>query len=157
MTSDRRVLIALGSNLGDRDRELAAARAELERWGELLAQSEVLETAPWGLAREAYRNQVLDLRCGLLPWRLLRVCKDFELSRGRDPRAATNSARTIDLDLLLMDRVTMRSASCALPHPRLWRRRFLHEVLRTLPSVAHWEARLSAAGLWGGEGRTREA
>ena len=145
----RRALVALGSNLGDRELELAAARSFLAAQGALVAVSEVIETDAWGRdGSPSYLNQVVDLSSCVLPWTLHAQGKQHELARGRDDRSGVNAPRVIDVDLLVVHGTTVRSALFCLPHPRLWRRTFLHAVLDTLPSLDEWRVELESSGLW---------
>lgn len=144
----REVLVALGSSLGDRERELDAARAHLERFGVLVDCSAVHETEPWGASKRPYLNQVVVLETSRTPWALHEANKGFERTRGRDPARPIGSSREVDVDLLLVRGLWMRSARLSLPHPRLWRRRFLHDVVETLATIEAWRDELRAAGLW---------
>ncbi|MCB9890622.1 MAG: 2-amino-4-hydroxy-6-hydroxymethyldihydropteridine diphosphokinase [Planctomycetes bacterium] len=142
-----RTLLALGSNLGDRQSELDGAIRELSRHGQVVAISDVVETEAWTTGvtspsdRGPYLNSLVDLRASLLPWRLYDAVRAFEDSRGRD-RLHRNSARRIDIDLLAVARTTMRGARLTLPHPRLWRRTFLRPCFTTLPTWECWRREL---------------
>lgn len=154
--SSRRALVALGANLGDRERELGEARRLLALYGELIAVSEVVETAAWGeLDSPPYLNQVVDLAARVSPWKLHSLAKEHESARGREARCTVNAPRIIDVDLLLFERTTIRSAAFCVPHPRLWRRTFLHAVVETLPTLDRWRDELEASGFWDFPGRQR--
>ena len=97
--------IGLGSNVGDREAELAAAvRGLRDRGVEVDAVSSVYETEPVGevLDQPDFLNAVARVRTGLGPEDLLQVCKAIEAERGRDFDAPRHSPRPVDLDLLLL-------------------------------------------------------
>lgn len=87
------VVVALGSNLGDRAQHLAAARAALAGLPgtRVLQVSTVEETAPLGgLDQPAYLNQVAQVETELEPRALLEACQAIERAEGR-----TRGARSI--------------------------------------------------------------
>ena len=133
----RKVLVALGSNLGDREAELDQARGHLQDQGlQCLERSQVHELPPYGDPfGPSYLNQVLLYSSPHDPWRLLEVAKDWERRRGRvsTPR---NGPRPIDVDLLAFEGVRVTSPRLTLPHPRLGGRTFLLPLLSEIPSGA---------------------
>src|ERR1700688_4821849 len=96
--------IALGSNLGDREGTLAAAKDRLGRLGRVQACSSLYETDPVGLHDQpAFLNAVLALETKLEPTPLLHAVLAIERELGRDrSQGILNGPRTLDLDLLLM-------------------------------------------------------
>jgi 2-amino-4-hydroxy-6-hydroxymethyldihydropteridine diphosphokinase len=131
-------LIALGSNLGDRAAHLRQAVEELARTTgvQVVARSAWHETRPVGGpdAQPAYLNGAVLASTRRDPatlWaELTRI--ERQLGRVRDQRW---EARTIDLDILLYDRVTVDTAELVIPHPRMHYRRF---VLGPAREVAPW-------------------
>ncbi|MFL5608920.1 MAG: 2-amino-4-hydroxy-6-hydroxymethyldihydropteridine diphosphokinase [Gemmatimonadaceae bacterium] len=138
---NERAFVALGSNLGDRAAYLAAARSALSLLPStrLRAVSTVEETAPFGpSAQGPYLNQMVAIDTSLPPLVLLAELQRIERALGRVRRERWG-ARTIDLDLVRMDAVEMRSATLVLPHPGLPARDFWQRELAEL------EAALGAA------------
>jgi 2-amino-4-hydroxy-6-hydroxymethyldihydropteridine diphosphokinase len=136
-----RAFVALGSNLGDRASYLATARSALSLLpsSRLVAASAVEETAPFGpSAQGPYLNQMVAMDTALPPLVLLAALQRIERSLGRVRRARWG-ARTIDLDLVRMDDVEMRSPTLMLPHPGLPDRDFWQR------EIAELEALLGAA------------
>lgn len=129
------VLIALGSNLGDRASLLLGGLARLsslEGFG-LAGLSQVYETEPVGPAgQEPYLNAVLRGRSELAPQELLREMLRIEASLGR-VRQQRWGPRTLDLDLLDYGGLVLEEPGLTLPHPRLHQRPF---VLVPLGDVA---------------------
>ena len=107
-----RAVLGLGTNLGDRGRNLAAAVEALGRLPETAVArvSSVWQTAPFDVPDEQqdYWNICVLLETGLSPRALLGACLGIEAALGR-VRRTYHGARTIDLDLLLYE-----GAACAL-------------------------------------------
>lgn len=122
--------LGLGSNLGDR---VAHLRAGVGMLPGVVAVSPVYETAPvggWG-GQQDYLNLVVEVRTGWSPHRLLRACWEAERAAGR-VRWVRWGARSLDVDVLLYDRWQVRTPDLAVPHPRMWERRFVLAPLRDL-------------------------
>lgn len=118
--------IALGSNLGDRERHLAAARAALAALAgtRLLAASTVEETAPLGgLEQPLYLNQVVLLETALAPRALLEACQAIERAEGRI-RGERWASRSLDLDIIQYGRRRVAEPGLTIPHPELPHRDF---------------------------------
>ena len=133
------VILSLGSNLGDRDFYLAAARQLLElRVGELTRLSPVIETKSWGYDSHDYLNQVVEYATELEPMELLRVLKEIEVALGRPAESKTKAGtqdykdRTIDIDILYYEDVEMNTPELTIPHPRIQERPFIQELLKQL-------------------------
>lgn len=143
--ASHRAIVALGSNLGDREHFL---RAAVHALGDVVAASQVFETEPVGGpdGQGAYLNMVVELRTALDPFALLRRCQRIEADALRQ-RVVRWGPRTLDVDLLFYDDVRLESAELVLPHPRVGERRF---VLAPLSEVAPelcppgWEGSLPA-------------
>jgi 2-amino-4-hydroxy-6-hydroxymethyldihydropteridine diphosphokinase len=132
-----RAFVALGSNLGDRASYLATARSALSLLplSRLMAASAVEETAPFGpSAQGPYLNQMVAMDTSLPPFVLLVELQRIERSLGRVRRARWG-ARTIDLDLVRMDDVEMRSPTLMLPHPGLPARDFWQREIAELEAL----------------------
>lgn len=120
------VFIALGSNLGDRSANLAAAIGRLGDLGLVTRVSPVYETEPWGItAQPRFLNQVVELQTDLPPHALLRHLKAIETAMGRETTGPRYGPRPIDLDILLYDDLALTSYTLTVPHPRLCERAFV--------------------------------
>ena len=134
----RRAFLSLGSNLGDR---AASLRSALEALAALpgtsvLAASRVYETAPQDVQDQpAFLNQVVCVETVLLPAELLAAAQAIELEHGR-VRRERFGARTLDIDILLVEGHRSADAALTLPHPRLWRRAFVLVPLAELWGLA---------------------
>jgi 2-amino-4-hydroxy-6-hydroxymethyldihydropteridine diphosphokinase len=127
--------IALGANLGNRAKTLAAATDRLGRLGRVEACSLLYETEPVGLHDQpAFLNAVVALETELDPLSLLHALLAIERELGRDrSQGIPNGPRTLDLDLLLMGDTVIATEELTLPHPALVQRRF---VLAPLAEIA---------------------
>jgi 2-amino-4-hydroxy-6-hydroxymethyldihydropteridine diphosphokinase len=134
----RRAYIGLGANQGDVMQGLRAAVEALrsiER-SSFAGLSRYYKTAPLDAEGPDYLNAVAALDTTLEPYSLFLHLADIELMLGRKRRAGDpqhNAPRTIDLDLLLVGNLIVRSTPLILPHPRMHQRAF---VLRPLLDLA---------------------
>ena len=136
-----RAYLALGSNLGDRQRFLDAAVRRLRAVPGLTIRrvSPYYETAPVGgpAGSGAYLNAVAEADTSLPPDRLLQTLLDIERQSGR-VRSEPNAPRTLDLDVILYDDLIRHSPDPILPHPRMHERRFVLQPLADLvPDLVH--------------------
>lgn len=132
MPASKRAYLALGSNLGDREKHLEDALALLvERGISVLKKSSVYETAPQGFTDQGwFLNMVVAAECRLFPVHLLAALQSIERQLGRNREAGPRfGPRVIDLDVLLYGTSIINSANLVVPHPRMWERRFVVEPL----------------------------
>lgn len=139
----RRAYIALGSNKGDREENLRAAR-------DLIAEipmtcvsscSRIYESEPAYVKRQQpFANAVVEIKTELAPLILLEELLKIErtLGRKRDGSTRANGPRIIDCDLVWMDNETHGGRKLRLPHPGLGERDF---VLVPLEDLMHNPAR----------------
>lgn len=131
--------LSLGSNLGDRGRNLRLAVEALRSAGvEILAESSVYETEPVDfLGQPWFYNQVLKVGTELEPEALLKLLKSVETALGRVP-GVPKGPRTIDIDILLADGLVHRSEVLVVPHPALESRNFvLVPLCEVAPATTH--------------------
>ena len=127
------VFISLGSNLGQREENLATARQLLASQVRLLKASALYETAPWGYADQpAFLNQVLHGETTLQPSQLLRLFKHIERKLGRE-KTFHYGPRVIDIDILFYNDLILQTKRLQIPHPHLQERAF---VLVPLAEIA---------------------
>ena len=138
----RRAFLSLGSNLGDRVDRLGAARAALIARGDLrlVAMSPVIETDPVDVTDQPrFLNQVLAVDTRLAPRGLLEACLGVERGLGRDRSAGPRRGpRTIDVDVLLYDGISIDEPGLTIPHPRLAARPFFLELCRAAGAPEAW-------------------
>jgi 2-amino-4-hydroxy-6-hydroxymethyldihydropteridine diphosphokinase len=139
-----RAFLGLGSNLGDRAALLDAAVDRLVAVG-LVAVSPRYETDPvGGPSQGAFLNLVAELDTDLTPRQLLSVCARLEAAASR-VRVERWGPRTLDVDVLWVDGVTVDDPDLSVPHPRMWQRRFVLAPLRDLAPDLVSEAAVAAA------------
>jgi 2-amino-4-hydroxy-6-hydroxymethyldihydropteridine diphosphokinase len=135
----KRVYLSLGSNLGNRVAQIRKALEMLHAAGiKIRRVSSLYKTEPVDFQRQPwFVNCVAEVQTNLMPLQLLKKLKSIERALGR--RAAVpKGPRLIDIDILLYDKVVMRSRALSIPHARLDQRRFVLVPLRELAaSVRH--------------------
>ena len=132
--------LGLGSNEGDRLRNLRVARDALPAHGVAVeSSSSVYETAPQGevLDQPDFLNACLRVRTALGPEELLDAAKAVERELGREPGGVRHGPRPIDVDVLLLGELEYSSERLSLPHREVTSRRFVLEPLLELdPELA---------------------
>lgn len=120
-----RVVIALGSNLGDRARTLQAAVDTLALWVDVVGVSPIYETAPVGGPEQPdYYNAIVLAETDLSPHEVLGACHAAENAAGRE-RAERWGARTLDVDVVTFGDLRSDDPALTLPHPRAHERAFV--------------------------------
>jgi 2-amino-4-hydroxy-6-hydroxymethyldihydropteridine diphosphokinase len=154
----RTAYIGMGANLpgiaGTPEATLVAAAERLNSLGRVTARSSLYSTTPVGFAGQPrFSNAVAALETDLAPRPLLDALLDIEHEFGRDRSTGlANGPRTLDLDILLIDGVSVSEPGLEIPHPRLAERGFalipLVEIAplardpRTGTTVSQWLQRL---------------
>jgi 2-amino-4-hydroxy-6-hydroxymethyldihydropteridine diphosphokinase len=123
------LVIALGSNLGDRRRYLRRAVEELRRVISVVRVSSIIETDPVDAPPPRFLNMVVVGHTRLSPEALLDALLEIERRLGRK-RTTRNAPRVIDLDLILHSAHRRRTERLTLPHPRYRERDFVMRPLR---------------------------
>ena len=146
MTSHQ-VYLGLGSNLGDREGNIRKAIALLhERVGEVVRQSSLIETVPWGFESEhRFLNGVILCETTLTPRQVLKATQKIEQELGKTKAHATmrqlsmlNSQlptfkdRPIDIDILLYDDWEVDEPDLKIPHPLMRERDFVMIPLKEI-------------------------
>src|SRR5271157_5263317 len=127
------IYLALGTNLGDRIANLRAAIEALSPEINVIAESKVYETPPWGYENQpAFLNMAVKGETALEPESLLKRLKQLEVQLGRE-QSFHWGPRLIDIDILFYDNLILKSESLIIPHPRLHERAF---VLVPLAEIA---------------------
>lgn len=119
--------LSLGSNLGDREENLAAAIRTLNSREdtEVISISSVYETDPVGfLDQGPFLNLACRVSTSLSPRELLAALKEIEKLLVRIP-TVRNGPRTIDLDILLYENQSVNEPDLIIPHPRMFERAFV--------------------------------
>lgn len=136
--------IGLGANLfsqvGAPEETIGAATRDLDHAGRVRARSSLYRTEPVEYETQPpFVNAVLQLETELNPEALLDFLLTVERRYGRDRTSdVAKGPRTLDLDLLLMGKLVVRSPRLTVPHPELARRRFvLAPLVEIAPELQH--------------------
>ena len=104
------------------------ALCALERLG-AVTPSALYRTEPVDAPEPWYVNAVARVRTGLSLEAFFRELRVLEARAGRPERRGAEAPRTLDLDLLLFDRLVVETPDLVVPHPRMGERRFVLEPL----------------------------
>lgn len=130
-----KVVLSLGSNLGNKKQNIQNALSQLEQrgLGRVADTSLLYSTAPMYVENQpAFLNGVCKLSTTLTPHALLAALKDLERDLGRDLNGQVKGPRPIDLDILLYGGETVASDTLNIPHIGIHERAF---VLRPLCDI----------------------
>jgi 2-amino-4-hydroxy-6-hydroxymethyldihydropteridine diphosphokinase len=127
--------IGLGSNIGEREENLAQAIELLKKNGvNILKKSSIYETSPVGNKEQPwFLNQVLEVQSDSDPKALLRLVLGIEKKMGRT-RKTPKGPRCMDIDILLAEDEIVQSPDLSIPHPEMANRNF---VLVPLKEIAY--------------------
>ncbi len=140
----KKLFIGLGSNLGDRGKNLQDALVLLEKWGiKVVRSSSIYETEPIGYKNQPdFYNMVVEAETASTPEETLNILHTVEraLGRIRDKNILPSGPRprTIDLDLLFFNDQIINKEGLSVPHPRIHERRFvLIPMVEIAPDFFH--------------------
>ena len=123
--SEHVVYLGLGSNLGERTRNLEKSLEKITGLASIEQKSSIYETEPWGLKEQPnFLNQVIRINTRLAPLELLSALKKIERTMGRK-KSVKYGPRLIDLDILFYDDLVMKTETLTIPHPMLTQRAFV--------------------------------
>src|SRR5690554_6388626 len=129
MKDKRKLVLNLRMNIPDRKQYLEKALVELEKVFETqVVRSRIYETEPWGFESEVpFLNCCVSFYSSCIPADLLFVTKSIEKDLGRVKKSQKNEyqSRVIDIDILYVGELIVRTDELTLPHPQLYDRRFV--------------------------------
>jgi 2-amino-4-hydroxy-6-hydroxymethyldihydropteridine diphosphokinase len=146
---ERTVYLSLGSNVGDRAKNLRAAIGELPHAGVAVKKlSSFYETEPVDLREQPwFLNCVVQAETHFDAMTLLRALREIEIKMG-SKKLVAKGPRLIDMDILLYGSETMDTPELQVPHPRMHLRRFVLEPLAEIaPEAVHPAMKMTAAQL----------
>lgn len=132
--------IALGSNLGDKFKNLQEAVNAIHKTiGQIKHISRVYKSPAFGFEGDDFLNAALVVESSLLPGDVLIDLLAIEKSLGRERHAkGVYEARPIDLDIIFVEDQIIASEYLTVPHPELGKRRFVLQPLNDLdPKMTH--------------------
>lgn len=131
-----RTYLALGTNLGDKERNIhEAVRLLGERVGEVICLSSLHETEPVGFSSENnFLNAAVSIDTCLSPDELLTATQAIEQEMGRMQKSVDGiyHDRIIDIDILLYGDLRINTPHLIIPHPRMHERAFVMEPLKEI-------------------------
>ncbi len=149
-----KAFIGLGSNLGDRRKNIESTIEELKRSNlvEIIKISSLYETEPLGgPPQDKFLNGVVEIETELPPHALLELLKAVEKKLGRNYFGLRWGPREIDLDILLYGDLIIDESDLKVPHPSMQLRHFVLEPLCEIaPEAIHPILKKSIAGLFSG-------
>ncbi len=127
--TEHEVFLGLGSNLGDRERQLLTAIQLIDsRVGRVVRQSSFIETKPWGFQSDhSFMNAVILCLTTQTPREVLLSTQQIEREMGRKSKSkgGAYTDRSIDIDILLYDQMTVDEPDLKIPHPLMLERDFV--------------------------------
>ncbi len=133
------VFLGLGSNIGDRKRNILKAVEEFERNGQkILKISSIYETKPWGFEKQRkFLNAAVKMKTFLTASDLLALCKYIENKIGRK-KSFRWGPRKVDLDILFYGKKKVNTEKLKIPHPEIKNREFVLNPLKEIaPDLIH--------------------
>lgn len=145
--------MGLGSNLGNRQQNIEdAVRLVQERVGQVVRQSSLMESEPWGFEScHNFLNAVILCQTTKSPHEVLTLTQQIERDLGREKKSARLTVekstrltvsqkssdrqyadRPIDIDILLYDDLTVDEPDLKIPHPLMHKRDFVMKPLREI-------------------------
>lgn len=145
-----KVLLSLGSNVGSRDKNIEKAVALIQKnAGKVLAVSPLYQTPSWGYEDAPYLNNAVCLLTDIAPLKLMQTLLNIESALGRErTNGPQYEARSIDLDIVLIEGCVIDHPKLQVPHPRMHLRKFvLQPAADIAPSWVHESRGLSISDL----------
>jgi 2-amino-4-hydroxy-6-hydroxymethyldihydropteridine diphosphokinase len=132
------VYLGLGTNIGDRQSNLARALKLLGERLKIEKVSSIYETEPVGYVDQPkFLNAVCLVKTNIGPLQLLSLVKGIESNMGRDA-GFPNGPRIIDIDIILYGNMSMIDPELTIPHPRMNERAFvLIPLVEIAPDLIH--------------------
>ena len=122
------VFLSLGSNLGDRESNLAQATAALSINYHVsdLVSSSYYESEPlYNKEQPFFLNSVLKFSTNLKPFEILDITQKVEKMLGRSFKKQKNQPRIIDIDILFHGDAMLETETLVIPHPMISLRKFV--------------------------------
>ena len=128
MNTSNKVYLSLGSNIGDRESNLAQAITAIEiseGINNVKSASFYLTEPLYNREQEFFINTVIGLESTLKPFALLELLKNIEAMLGRKKKKKKNMPRIIDIDILVHGKSIIETDQLVIPHPNMIYRKFV--------------------------------
>ncbi|MEK6780441.1 MAG: 2-amino-4-hydroxy-6-hydroxymethyldihydropteridine diphosphokinase [Bacteroidota bacterium] len=132
------VYLLLGSNLGNREKNLFEARKSIQGISPIITTSSLYQTQAWGNTPQSdFLNQVIQIAFTNSPAKLLSELLAIENDMGR-LRTEKWGPRIIDIDILFFGQLIINEVNLVVPHPEMAMRRFtLQPLVEIAPEFIH--------------------
>ena len=129
-----KVILSLGSNLGNKKAYLEQAVAHIHHHIGFVAQTSfIYETPAWGFESDPFYNLCILVHTHAAPEKLLTDLKALEKQLGRTTKSTNGyAARTIDIDIIYFDDLVLETPDLTVPHPQMQLRQFVLVPLNDL-------------------------
>jgi len=136
-----KVVLSLGSNLGNRELNLQKALKMLQQYCcNIVKTSRIYQTEPWGFSsRMFFLNQVVIAETDFDPFVLLNKTQLIERLLGRREKTVKSyKPRLIDIDIIFYDNLIIKTPTLSIPHPLMHKRKFVLQPLNEIaPDFVH--------------------
>ena len=131
---DSKVFLSLGSNLGDRNKNLLRSIEYLETISKIIKISSIYETKPFRveIKQNDFLNLVVEIEYKNSPYDLLENISQIEKKLGRVRSEKRNEPREIDIDIIFFDDLIINEKKIIIPHPRFSERLFVLEPMNEI-------------------------
>ena len=151
------IYISLGSNINREKNTRAGIDALKQAFGKLIL-SAVYESEAVGFTGDAFYNMVISCETSTAVHETNQILRDIEDANGRDRSGPKFSSRTLDLDLLLYDKLQLDEDGLKLPRGEILKNAFvLWPLAEIAPDLQHPVMRSSYADLWAAFDKTKES
>ncbi len=131
-----KVYLSLGTNLGNRKRNIREAIEKIEELvGVVVRQSALYETKPWGFSSpNDFVNACVLVETAFAPRQLLEALQEIEMEMGRTLKSVNGEYhdRIIDIDILMYDDLKVSEPDLVIPHPLMEEREFVMVPLKEI-------------------------
>ena len=120
------IYLGIGSNLGNKKDNIEKAKFKLIQMNiKILQSSNYYESLSWPNTKNPkFLNIVIKVSTNLSPFKLMKICKEIEISLGRKKSSIKNSPRECDIDIIDYKKRQINN-QIVLPHPRMHTRNFV--------------------------------
>lgn len=134
-----KLLVSLGSNIGDKQQNIERAIALIdEKIGSVVKKSSFYTTEPVGFTSDNnFINAAIEIKTNLPIYRILKITQKIERLMGRTQKSSKGvyHDRVIDIDILIYGNKKIHSARLTVPHPRMYERDFVMQPLREITNI----------------------
>ncbi|MCM8804816.1 MAG: 2-amino-4-hydroxy-6-hydroxymethyldihydropteridine diphosphokinase [Candidatus Omnitrophica bacterium] len=121
----KKVIISIGSNKGDKNKNIIRVLKEIEDIGKIKKISSFYENKPVEAKGGNFLNGAVEIEVKISPEKLLKKLKDIEKKIGRKFPHERGDEREIDLDIIFYGDRIINKEDLKIPHPQYKKREFV--------------------------------